>query len=347
MSRAGVAIAAVLAACALAAPARADTPPSIWDRARDASAGTTWAVHVAVMQNLENARLFEESNQPMAEDFVVRAKRLLDEALPRSPKDVRLRFDEAEVLNHLQRYREAKRVLEEVLADAPHAPGADEAFWHLAEACGHLGDHACEKRAYTEVLRRWTEDGRRVTPLLNLAETEMHLGDLREAIDTYRECIRVSARVGARDTATLAQWGLSVALDRTGDALAALREATFAVELERSTGLTRYMPHVVSFLLRSRGVYFVPDYEVTWYEGLGAMALAKKAQNDVDALAYWKKAEQSFGTYVRGAESDKNHVERWTAIAKSRLATATAERARVEKRVRANPQAAPRLEETL
>jgi tetratricopeptide (TPR) repeat protein len=299
------------------------------------------------MQNIENARLLERMNYPLAESFLLRARTLLEAALPSAPKDVRLRFDYGEVLELLRRHADAKRVLDDVLSDAPDHPLADGGWWRLAEACGHLGDHPCEKRAYTEVLKRWTEDGRRATPLLNLAETEMHLGNLREAIDTYRECIRVAGRVGARETPVLAQWGLAVALDRAGDNVAALREATFAAELERSGGfLSRYVPHPVSSLLRSPGVYFVPDYEVTWYEGLGAMALAKKAANDPEALAYWTKAEQSFTTYVRGAERDQTNLERWTAIAKNRLAAAAAERAKVEKRVRARPPPAVNVEET-
>jgi len=81
-------------------------------------------------------------------------------------------------------------------------------------------------------------------------------------------------------------------------------------------------------LLRSADVFFVPTYEIHWYEGLGAIARARAATSARDAAPLWRAAEHSFGEYVKGAEG-KN--DRWMAIAKARLAQAKAERERAEK----------------
>ena len=54
-------LAAVLALAAAACPARADTPPSVWDKARDPSVSEHWALHLRV-QHLLSAPHDEESD---------------------------------------------------------------------------------------------------------------------------------------------------------------------------------------------------------------------------------------------------------------------------------------------
>jgi hypothetical protein len=81
--------------------------------------------------------------------------------------------------------------------------------------------------------------------------------------------------------------------------------------------------------LRSSDVFFVPDYEVNWYEGLGAAALARQARSPKDAARLWAAAEQSFARYLASAEPAK---DRWLEIARTRLAVVKAERQSAEKR---------------
>jgi hypothetical protein len=121
-------------------------------------------------------------------------------------------------------------------------------------------------------------------------------------------------------------WGLAVALDRSGDRVGGEREARFAHELSRSIGKPD--------LLRSPDVFFVPSYEVHWYEGLGATALAKQATSGSDIVRLWRAAEESYGAYVRFGELRK---DRWLDLAKLRLANAKGERERAERKYGREP----------
>jgi tetratricopeptide (TPR) repeat protein len=309
-------LAAVLCVSAPAV-ALADAPPSVWDRARDPAAGRNHALHLDVQRRLSHrARTFGLGE---AQALTARAK--LETEVARGNRDIVLRFDLGATYFLLGQYEHAAEVLKDALEEAPDHSAAEEGWLRLAFSCGHLGDHVCERIAYIEVLRRTTEDYARATPTLNLAETEMHLGNLREAIEGYREAIQIAARVPSAETAPLATWGLAVALDRSGDRRGAEREARFALELERSMGMTQ--------LLRSTNVFFVPAYEVEWYEGLGALALGRTASNASEAARLFGAAERSFARYVRAAEPAH---DRWVEIARVRLQMAKNEREKAERR---------------
>ena len=326
--RRGLVVAAAIVGCAVAAPsAQADTPPGRWERAKDPEAGDAYRLHVDAQARLASIKIVRDhrgSNGNEAREILTK---LLRNGADKS-KDVRLRIDLADCYDELKDYTSAARVLKEAIELAPDHSAIDNAWWMLAIACGHLGDHGCERKAYEEFLRRTTEDHRRLTASLNLAETEMHLGNLRTAIEGYRETMRLAARHPlARETAPLAEWGLAVALDRSGDRIGAEKEARFAYELEKSLGFgVRGRT-----LLRSETVFFYPQYEIHWYEGLGAAARARVAATPSEAVDLWREAELSFGTYVRRAEVTKER-DRWLELAKTRAAQATAEREAAEKR---------------
>ena len=121
-------------------------------------------------------------------------------------------------------------------------------------------------------------------------------------------------------------WGLAVALDRSGDRVGADKEALAVIEMQISSGLTG--------LLRSSGVFFFPDHELAWYDGVGASALARKTTSAADQARYWKAAEDAFAAYIRGAERfvRTGGVDRWLELARVRHASAKIERERAEKK---------------
>jgi tetratricopeptide (TPR) repeat protein len=325
----------------------ADSPPSVWERAKDKDVGEAHDVHRIVERRL--AALSIVARVRGSEGELLGVKAILENAL-KTNKHIILRLDLAKVHSALKEHKKAQEIYKEVLAEQPNHASAEETWIRLAFACGHTGDHECERKAYIEVLRRMTEEVFRGIPTLNLAETEMHLGNLRDAIDGYREALRIAGRGPSRDSAPLAVWGLAVALDRSGDHLGAEKEARFAFELEGnrphpppSMGLSALLHNFPQSPLREDSVFFVPDYEIRYYDGLGAIALARSAGTAHDALRLWRLAESYFTGYVRGAEAAKEK-DRWLEHAKARLAYAKAEREKAEKRAAREAPPAPQLD---
>lgn len=321
------ALAASIAMLALAPAASADPGPTHWDAAKDPRARAREELHVETQRRIMLARMLTlrgVSMQPLEG-----ARVALEEASAETSDDPRLRFDLGTVYELLDRHARARAILTPALERWPTHTAAEDAWMMLAFACGKLGDHACERRAYTAFLGLATEDSHRVTAVLNLAETEMHLGRLRDAIDGYREVMRLCNGLpnasGVQTSRALATWGLAVALDRHGSPLEALREARLAVERSGPDGMG---------LLRSPSVFYVPDYEVSWYEGLGAMAVASQAKSATEAWDLWRFAERSFERWISGAEPKK---DRWLPLARAHLARAREERKRAEQRKAREP----------
>jgi tetratricopeptide (TPR) repeat protein len=338
-----------LAASAFAlAPARADTPPSVWDRASDPAAAASYRLHLEVQRRLalgqaagENG--FAASNE--AQKMTVRA--MLEGAHAEHSPDVRLRYDLGVVYLLLGAddpvyYKRAADVLRSALAEAPDHPLAESGWANLADACGHLGDNECERHSYTSLLALTTDEfamggPRRGTAVLNLAEAEMHLGHMKESIEGYREALRLGTRYPYDGLAQLALWGLSVALDRSGDRADADKEVLRVLEMDSFASGK-------SALLRDRLVFFYPDYEIHWYDGIGASALARKPSATIAEQArHWKEAEESFASYVAGAQrhATPEHADRWLDLAKLHYETAKAERERAEKKRGKLPPAPP------
>jgi tetratricopeptide (TPR) repeat protein len=308
----------------LPATALADTPPSVWEQAKDPDAADAYALHRLIQQRLVRTGSEEFDDAQLATHVLP----ILERAGAQASKNPLLRFDLGFVYENLRNHARAAEIYKAAIADFPDHPAVERAWLRLAFACGHLGDHVCERNAYVKVLRLETEEVLRATPTLNLAETQMHLGELKDAIEGYREALRIAGRVPSQITAPLATWGLAVALDRAGDRIGAEKEARFALEIERSMGL--------HLLLRSKDVFFVPGYEVHWYEGLGSIARARVARSSRDAATLWRQAEKSFGEYVQAAERananpNAKEKDRWLPIAKARLAQVKLERERAER----------------
>jgi tetratricopeptide (TPR) repeat protein len=322
------AFAVIVAIMGAAAPfAHADTPPSRWERAKDPALGDDWRLHVAAQRILSDVPIAKEAHRfDIADALSLRVKTALESAGAEASKDIRLRLDLAEALDERKDYARAIALYRSALALSPDHPATEQGWLMLGIACGHVGDNECEQKAYLETLKRRTEDHRRTLPMLNLAETEMHLGNLKDAIADYQETLRIAARLPAGTTTPLALWGLAVALDRSGDRAGAEAQAHRAVEHARSL----HRDH----LLREDGVFFYPEYERDWYEALGAIARARDASTAREAAVCWAEAEAKFAGYVRGAETTK---DRWLPIAKARLASVRAERQKAEKRAAKEP----------
>lgn len=318
--------------------ASADTAPSVWERARDPEVGDAFAVHTQAAARLASI------NPDRTDDgsFVSPAIALNNEALLRgaiamlqsagaeTSKSPLLRFDLARAYGLLGQYlsipgsfERASKLYKSFIADFPDNVQADEAWDGLADACAHTAERACELTAWREVLLRETEPAARLTPTLNLAEVEMHEGDLKSSIDDYREAFALAARVPSEhgmEISILSEYGLAVALDRAGENNEAEHHAALAYSMENQMKV-----------LHGPGTYFVPDYEINWYDAVTAAARARVATNVAGRLALWQDAVDASTRYVKAGE--KAH-DKWLAIAKARLASYTVERDKAAKAVK-------------
>ncbi|MEO6574133.1 MAG: tetratricopeptide repeat protein [Polyangiaceae bacterium] len=315
-------------ACGLFGPgvAHGETPPSVWDSAKDPLARDRYRLHLEVQELLEIRALPEiGSLRNLTAD---RARVMLEAKDAAHSPDPRLRFDLAEVYELLERYDAVIGVLEGALAMAPDHPAATRAWFQLAGAYAHKDSAESSRKeisAYREFLARETDDEDRAIALLNLAEAEMHLGEMERSITDYQESLHLAAsspRLRGPETEILAVWGLAVAYDRSGDATGAAAQSKLATQMDaRDIRISD-----------KRYTFFVPEYERNWYLGLAAMAHARDATDPRVILAHWVDAEQRWESYLAGAER-LSSGDRWIVRARSHRDFAKAQRVKAAARV--------------
>ncbi|MEM6956527.1 MAG: tetratricopeptide repeat protein [Myxococcota bacterium] len=139
----------------------------------------------------------------------------------------------------------------------------------------------------------------------NLAEVRMMSGDLLGAVADYERAIRLATQSGrSAQSLGLPLFGLAVALDRLGEREEARRRATQAVAASGGTTL----------MLRAEGVFYDPESEVFYYEGLGQEAIAESSQGEARGSAL-ESARAAWTTYLRLAARD----DRWRQSAEDHL----------------------------
>ena len=120
--------------------ARADTPPSLWDRARDPATADSYRIHVEVQQRLAQIEAPDFGFSATHESQKDRVKTMLERVHADKSPDARLRFDLGLVYLLLGKteersfYQRAADVLKAALILAPDHPAAEEAWSRLAEA---------------------------------------------------------------------------------------------------------------------------------------------------------------------------------------------------------------------
>lgn len=319
------AVVTALLGASVASNAGAETPPSAWDRAKRPELRDEYELHLTVQRVLAGPRSINDTIQMLQQGQLLRVLAMLQAAGAEKSSNPLLRFDLGRLYYKLENHPRAVTVWKSAIAEFPDHPLVQDCLFDLAVSCGHIGDHACEAGLYRKILMSEVEPAARVTPLSNLAETDMHNHDLKEAIAEYREVIRlVGLLPGSEESErglVLGRWGLAVALDRAGE----VHESEAIAELTQENTNN----HGAEYL-HTRNVFFVPSYEVTWYDAIAHAALARRAKTSYDALAQWQLATRFMTAWVEGAEVAKDY---WLPIAKARLATYEAERKKAEAKV--------------
>jgi len=317
-------------------PARADTPPSVWDVARDPAERDRWGLHVRVQRLLSSGETAREDELRLQA-----ARAMLEDGGAADSPDVRLRFDLGIVYGRLELRRRAVEVLVPALEAAPDHPAVTQALDALVYAYAKLNRPADELATWRRYIPRLGDDRARAPEMMNMGEAEMRLGLVDDALSTFREVLRLCAELpnteGVISTHVLTLWDLAVALDRSGDPRGAAETAAKA----KAYSWQRVVPSATGPAVRvvtgwseiheTEGVFFVPDWERDWYLALGATAGALAAADARDEVAYWALAERHWGRYVSGSSGSGGH-DPWLAIARLRLDHAHAQHVAAERR---------------
>ncbi|MDP9037592.1 MAG: hypothetical protein M3O50_22575 [Myxococcota bacterium] len=334
--------------------ARADTPPNMWDVAREPTQSDTWALHVRVERLLHPSVSDELFPLELRRDEELRleaARSMLEDADAAHTSDVRLKFDLAAVYEQLATYQGRvdlhQRVVDLLVpaldADSDH-PAATGALETLVYAYAKLDRPAEELAAWQRFLPRLADDRARLAPMMNMGEAEMRLGHLDEATVTFREVLRLcemlpnSSSVNATYALTL--WDLAVAYDRAGDPRTAIQTAGRAKGWRWSSPALHGQVRAVTgwdVIRDSREVFFVPEWERDWYLALGYASDADQASDAHLAASSWAGAEEHWASYAEHA-ADAGQQERWSSTARARRDHAHAQRVAAEWRAaRAKP----------
>ncbi len=184
-----------------------------------------------------------------------------------------------------RRDQEAAQVMQELRRRHPTFMAEAVAF-DLAVLLTRQGKFAEAASSYAEAIALALDGGETAVTRMNLAEVTMLAGDLDRALEHYERALQMTG--GGRDY-LLALWGHAVALDRMGAHDGALQDAQKAVAAEGG--------HMQ--VLRSEGVFFEPEHEIDYYEGLGHEALS--TQPDANRGAELLAAAASFESFIASA----------------------------------------------
>lgn len=314
----------------LSVVARADTPQTRFQRAANGRSRQWDIVHRKARLALEfDAAIRGGLRSAALED----ARALLEEALHAGGADDTLRLDLGEVYEALHRHVAAIEVLAPLLARLPNSPRILEGLTSLGHAYARLHRVEEERDTYRRFLEIVTEDGPRSSAHLNLAEAEMHVGDVRDAVRSYELAYEEAARNNPSSaTLVLAKWGLALAHDRLGDRGRALVEARAALALDPGNDV------LGSANLAGSSVFFVPAWEKHWYLALATLSGLTSARGVKEQRALWKAAQEHWEGWVGPTEvsvldlpkEQRALVESWLHIARKSLRDAKRETERVK-----------------
>ncbi len=278
-----------------------------WDDARD-PAGEKRAADLATARRmLDQIEGFDgrtPTQRRLRRDLLQSLRQTLTTMGAESSPEPALTFLLGRVLHELDDDGATIRVLAPAVARHPDHPQATGAYLDLAFAFARTRKPEREIEMYDLYLERQLHPRARQIALSNRAETNMKLGKLALAIDDYREAILVVDE-------PLARWGLALTLDRTGDLSAALAEAGRALAIDD--------PVLSAF--DGPNVFFVPDYERSWYHALRAAAQARASELPEHRRERWETAAAMWAEFEARATSD----DPWLELARQRRAYAEAQ----------------------
>lgn len=224
-------------------------------------------------------------------------------SLAATPGDFEARRSLAEILSATKRTREAAREFELAVALAPTPADEARMLFRLANERTRLGAYDESLDAYErEIALGDTEPA----ALANSAELLMARGDLIAAIDRYREAVAIEERAPNRrehlQGMALGYFGLAVALDRQGAALASREAMGRALALDPGLTVLRVAgpsDSVDGAAAADGDVFFVPRGEVFYYLGLARETQGRAADASVSFRDYLRVATGRYAVQAR------------------------------------------------
>ncbi len=243
----------VVTALVVARPAAAD----LWTGAKDAAVGKV--AKGPLPADVVHRRAIEALTSDSVDAYLrLRAATALVRVHGGSTAaDPRLRYDLGFLLVALHDYEDAIPALHHALAYAPKHAQAGRAWFSLGISHAHRGEADDEETAWHMALALADDPSERHVILANLAETEMRLGRLDDALTAIDQAIDLVPQHA------VPHWTKALLLDRLDDRPRALAAASVALSLD---------PGGKS--LEGDGVFYVPPYDVYWYQALVALAQA-------------------------------------------------------------------------
>ncbi len=209
------------------------------------------------------------------------------------PDDPHTLASAAEVLESLGDHPQAEALARRSLEIDPEHPEAPQAWFALALAYTRRRRHDLARDAYLGALRFPARSEFRALLLCNMAEEYGSLRDLATAEETFHQCL-------ALDTGNPLGWlGLAVVRDRGGN------DPTEAVD----HAIDAAPDDSLVSILRRPGVFFVPAYDVYWYEALALEGIARRG-----SPAAGQRALTAWSEWLARAERD----DPWRSVATAR-----------------------------
>jgi tetratricopeptide (TPR) repeat protein len=331
--------------------ARADTPPSAWDVAKDPASRDRWRCHVRVEQLLAHSDDDAVADSRVERELRLEAARsMLEEADAARSPDVRLRFDLGTVYyalgyeegGRVDLYQKAIDVLRPALDASPDAPGATAALETLVYCYTRMNRPSEELAMWRRLIPRLEDARSRAQDMMNMGEAEMRLGRVDDAVGTFREVLRMCGELpnSGSSTYVLTLWDLAVAVDRAGDPRAALESAARASRMT-AIGSGGVPTTGAALIAHDRAVFFVPEWEREWYLALRDSAAAHEAKDARSAAERWAQAERHWARYIERASAEGSG-DLFVPIARVRLKETEARRLAAEKQAVKLPRPAER-----
>jgi tetratricopeptide (TPR) repeat protein len=299
-----VVVAALALVVVLTAPAAPAAAAGLWvDVAR--------AREDAAAAKLRAADTVQAGRNESASASQAETERLLREAVRLFPEgfEGHRRLGELLAAGGRARSAEALPVLDRARRQAGSRAEEARAWLQIGVVRSRLGRYAEALAAYERQMAIAPLDAVAVG---NSAELLMALGRLPEAIERYREAVaaedRASDRRSRNQQAALTYFGLGVALDRAGRAVAA-REA-----LGRALALDAGLSSLQPALHADGDLYLVPAADVYYYLGLARQVRGQREESAAAFREYLARAEGS-----RYAARARAHLERLAEGRRPRL----------------------------